>query len=376
MRVALIQNVTLNDHRSIHTHNVACELQKRGFAVDVILQKTDEKLHFQDRPYNLIQLPGETYSVQGQIAFVRASWSQIKRETYDIIHGKNPFSSVFSPIFLRKSRLIQSKIIYDMRGLWVDFGVHAHQFSRIMGKVLDGVDTRVMHHCDQVITISSELERILTSKGVPSDRITTIRGSGVNISEINRVTPEPLKDLGISGTVIGYVGTVSASRQSDRLIEAFQHVRNNCKDCHLVLVGPEDGSVHHLLSQNHVHHLGVVPHEKALSLLKSFRIAVGYHDIDEPIFNVAVPIKILEYMAAGIPIVATSHAMYRNILVHRKTGYLTPPDPESFAEGILAVLDDESLQRSMADQAQRDVEKYSIQSLVDQLESLYYRLAE
>ena len=376
MKVALIQNVTLNDHRSVHSHNVACELQKRGIDVDLILQKTDEDLFFHDQPYRLIQLPGETYSVQGQITFMKASYNQIQEERYDIIHGKNPFSSVCAPLFLKRLGLIKSRIIYDMRGLWVDFGVHAGQFSPVLGTVLHAVDKTLMHLCDHVIAISSELEQVLISKGIPPRKVTTIPGSGVNIDEVEHILSEPLEDLGISSPVTGYVGTVSASRQSDRLIEAFHHLLNHCKECHLVLVGPEDGTVSHLLSGENIHYLGVVPHRKALSLLKSFDVAVAYHDIDEPLFNVAVPIKILEYMAAGIPIVATTHAMYKNILVHRKTGYLTRSNPESFAQGILSVLKDELLQKSMVTQARMEVEKYSIQSLVDQLESLYYNLID
>lgn len=376
MRVAVIQNVTLNDHRSVHSHNVACELQKREVTVDLILQKTDEDLQFVNRPYNLIQFPGETYSVTGQLQFMRHLLTHIKKESYDIIHAKNPFSSVLIPVLLRKSALIKSRVIYDMRGLWVDFGVHAGQFSPAAGKALNRVDTVVMHFCDHIIAISSELKWTLMMRGIPEEKITVITGSGVNIPEITGAPAENVKTLlGITGIIIGYVGTVSVSRQSDVLIKAFQHVQKHCKDCYLVLLGPEDGSVSNLVSQTkNVIHLETVPHEKAVSLMKSFDVAVAYHDRDVPIFNVAVPIKVLEYMAAGVPIVTTNHTMYKNVLVHRKTGYLTESDPEQFAQGIVTVLEDSYLQKYMVEQARKEVENYSIKALVDQLESLYERV--
>lgn len=368
----MMQNVTLNDHRSIHSHNVSCELQRRGFKVDLILQKTDQELQFRNIPYNLIQISGETYSMKGQLQFMKASYTTIREGSYDIIHAKNPFSSVLSPILLRKMHQIKSKIIYDMRGLWVDFGIHAGEFSPFTGKMLNALDTELMQLCDHVIAISPELKHVLVTRGIPLERITTIKGSGVNIEEIEKAVPEPL-DQKISGILIGYIGTVSASRQSDKLIEAFQYVRKHCRDCHLVLIGPEDGTINNLFSVKNVHYLGMVPHERAISFLKSFHVAVSYHDRDEPIFNVAVPIKILEYMAAGIPIVATTHAMYTNILDHKRTGYLTAPDPESFAQGILTVLDDTQLREFMARRAALEVEKYSIRSLCDQLESCYQK---
>ncbi len=377
MRIAILQNVTLNDHRSVHTHNVACELHKRGVRVDVILQKTDKPLQFTDRPYNLIHIPGETYSIPGQITFMKASLAVLKKRYYDIIHSKNPFSSVFSPLLLRTLRIIRSKIVYDMRGLWVDFGVHAGQFSPGMGKILNAIDGMMMHWCDHIITISPVLEQILISRGISPDTITTIKGSGVNIQEIEKLPSESVEDLlGISGTIIGYIGTISVSRHSDRLIHAFLKVRRQKKDCHLVLIGPEDGTVRHLFSAKNVHWLGAVPNERALSLLKSFHLAVAYHDRVNPFFNVAVPIKILEYMAAGIPIVTTNHPMYSNILVHKKTGYLTPLTPERFAWGILTVLNSDELQKRLVDQARKEITHYSIQSLVDQLEVLYSHLMD
>jgi glycosyltransferase involved in cell wall biosynthesis len=374
MKVAIIQNVTLNDHRSVHSHNIARELQNRGYTVDVILQKTEEELQFTEQPYRLIQLPGKTYSVSGQIAFMKALPPILKRENYHIIHAKNPFSSVLIPIFLKKVNIVTSHVIYDIRGLWVDFGVHSHQFPPVLRPVLNGIDHILMHQCDHVIAISRELEGILLKRGIPADRITTIIGSGVNIEDIAQIPSKDIKQMyNIQGTVIGYIGTISASRQSDKLIKAFQHIRKHYKDCYLVLVGPEDGSVHNLITNTqNVIHLGYVPHQKAISLLKSFDLAVAYHDVEIPIFNVAVPIKVLEYMAAGVPVIATDHPMYQNILVHKKTGFLTQQNIHSFCQGVCTLLDDATLQKSLVEHAYKAVTQYSIKSLVDTLESIYH----
>jgi glycosyltransferase involved in cell wall biosynthesis len=360
----------------VHSHNVACELHRRGYTVDLILQKSDEDPQFEYQPYNLIQIPGGTYSITGQFTFIKALLTHIKKGDYHIIHAKNPFSSVFSPVVLRKMNFTKSRIIYDMRGLWVDFGVHAEQFSPVMGNVLNRIDLQLMQWCDHVIAISSELKRILTLRGIPEDKVTVIEGSGVNISEIERLPVEDVRLLlGITGVIIGYVGTVSTQRQSEKLIKAFQKVYNHCNNCYLVLLGPVDGDILQLISKTeHVISLGFLPHERALSLLKSFDVAVAYHDRDVPFFNVAVPIKVLEYMAAGIPVVATDHAMYRNVITHKKTGFLTLPDPEQFAEGVLTVLNDVILKKYLVEGGRKKVEDYSIKALVNQIEGVYEKV--
>ncbi|MBU7048132.1 MAG: glycosyltransferase family 4 protein [Theionarchaea archaeon] len=373
MKIAIVQNVTLNDHRSVHSHNVACELQKRGYTVDLILQKSDEIPQFKDLPYNLIEIPGDTYSIAGQITFMKALVTHIKKEDYHIIHAKNPFSSVFVPVILRKMGVIKSGIIYDMRGLWVDFGVHAKQFSPVMGTILNRTDLHLMQWCDHVIAISQELKKILTMRGIPEDKITVIEGSGVNITEIDELPTVDVRTLlGITGAIIGYVGTVSVQRQSEKLINAFKTLYNYCKDCYLLLIGPADEDILQIISKaDNVISLGFLPHERALSLLKSFDVAVAYHDRDVPFFNVAVPIKILEYLAAGIPVVATDHVMYKNVITHKNTGFLTACNPELFAEGVLTVLKDANLRKSLAEEGRKKAEEYSIKALVDQIEHVY-----
>jgi glycosyltransferase involved in cell wall biosynthesis len=304
---------------------------------------------------------------------MKALYSVLRKEPYDVIHAKNPFSSLLIPVLLKKMGAIPSRILYDMQGLWVDFGVHSHQFTPAMGTILNKIDYTLMQSCDHVITISSELKRALTTRGIPSDHMTAITGGGVDVKGIAQIPPEDVRQVaGIKGTIIGYIGTVSIHRHSDKLIKAFQHVTEHCKDCYLILIGPEDGTVRKLiLKTRNVIYLGYIPYKRAISLLKSFDLAVAYHDVEAPIFNVAVPQKVPEYMAAGVPIVATDHPMYQNVLTHKKTGFLTQQNPHKFGEGICTLLDDTELQHLLRDHALKEVGSYSTQSLVDELESVY-----
>ena len=41
-KVAFVQNVPFNDHRMVHTDGVARELIRRGYEVDVIIQRSSE----------------------------------------------------------------------------------------------------------------------------------------------------------------------------------------------------------------------------------------------------------------------------------------------------------------------------------------------
>ena len=371
MKIGIIQNVTLNDHRSVHSHNIACELVRRGHAVDCILQKTSEPLQYTERPYHLIQIPGNTYSISGQIQFMIYSWNVIKKGKYDIIHAKNPFSSLFSPVILKIMKKIRSRLIYDMRGLWIDFGVETQKFSPSLSIFLKKSEKVLADRCDAIIAISPSLKEILCERGYDTEKIFVIVGAGINIHKMETL-PGLKKDSTRVGRKIGYIGTISTGRQSEKIIEAFKKIKK--ANISLIMIGPIiEPDIFTAITSSHesIHLTGFLPQEEALQCLKTFDIAVSYHDTNDPAYNVAVPTKILEYMAAGIPIVATDHAMYTNLLEDGKTALLTSQNPEDFARGISYLLENPHLAAQLAANAKIEAHKYSVERVVDQLETVY-----
>lgn len=372
MKVGIIQNVTLNDHRSVYSHNVACKLAERGIDVDLILQKTGEELQYQSRPYTLVQIPGGTYSISGQLKFMAASHAVLKRGHYDIIHGKNPFSSIAAAVFLRKTGLLCTKLLYDTRGLWIDFGVKSGRISPWLAQIFKKMEIKLTKQCDYVVVISPALKEVLCSRGIEQKKISVVFGDGVDITKIESIPPAQKNKDAI---LIGYIGSISTARQSEKIISAFKYI--NRKDVQLMMIGPvlEPDIFKKLTSDcENIVLTGYLPQEKAFQFLKSFDVVVSYHDTDHPVYNVAVPTKIFEYMAAGVPIVATTHAMYTNILEHKKTAFLTKQTPEGFAKGMAYILDNPNIAKKLAENARVQVEKYSIQRVVDQLEAVYRHL--
>lgn len=374
MKIALIQNVPINDHRMIHTDGVARELLKRGYKVDVIIQESNDKPQFNYLPYNLTCIPGDTYSILGQIKFSYKLFKLLKKREYDIIHTKNPFSSVF-PILLNKS---EAKIIYDIRGLWVDFGVHAGYFPKEISYLLKKIDLICMRKSDRVIAISNELKNILIKRGLNEEKIDVIIGDGVDLDMTRKLDMKDIREfLGIEGKIIGYVGSIGRSRNSERIIEAYKIVHEKIDSVKLVLIGPckEEEYFKKLINENglddYISLTGFIPHDKALQFMKSFDVAVSYHEGDLPIFNVAVPTKVLEYLANGCSIVTTDQKMYGNLLTHEKDGYLTSQNPKSFAEGIICVLEDKKLSNRISRNALITAEKLSFKKVTDKIEETY-----
>ena len=212
MKVAIVQNVTINDHRMVHSDELVRELDNLGDDVDVIIQMNSEKPQFKDTLYKVISIPGKTFGAWGQFVFSRRLFQFLHGTDYDVIHAKNPFSSI-EPALLARILGSDARLVYDMRGLWVDFGVHSGSISWYLGGLLNWLDVRCLNGCDAVIAISEEMKRVLVERGISADKVEVVVGGGVELRDVDTDNGED--------SLVGYVGSISRSRSSEKIHEAF-----------------------------------------------------------------------------------------------------------------------------------------------------------
>ncbi len=86
---------------------------------------------------------------------------------------------------------------------------------------------------------------------------------------------------------------------------------------------------------------------------------------------------ILEYLAAGIPVVCTDVGGCRDVVVEGINGYIVPPaDPRAMAEKIVLLLHRHFSQGECQRLRRRVMKKYSVEAMVEGHQSLYRRLLQ
>jgi glycosyltransferase involved in cell wall biosynthesis len=85
---------------------------------------------------------------------------------------------------------------------------------------------------------------------------------------------------------------------------------------------------------------------------------------------------LLEYMAVGLPVVATDVGGNREVIVDGRSGFLVKPAlPEALAERILLLLRNPRLRSHIGEEAARTVRKrFSMETMIGQIQALYERL--
>ncbi|NNC75627.1 MAG: glycosyltransferase, partial [Acidimicrobiia bacterium] len=110
--------------------------------------------------------------------------------------------------------------------------------------------------------------------------------------------------------------------------------------------------------------------------VKSARVGVVVlHPL--PNYIPALPIKMYEYMAAGIPVVASSGTLWGDTIKELRCGLVVDPlDPQAIADAIDSLLADATTAAAMGARGRAAVEKdFSWEAQGAELVGLYERIA-
>src|SRR5258708_401766 len=113
------------------------------------------------------------------------------------------------------------------------------------------------------------------------------------------------------------------------------------------------------------------PHDHVLSAFRRCLFAVL-----PSICLDACPTTVLEAMASGRPVVATTTGGIVDMIVHGENGLLVPPGDEyKLAEAMARLLNDDDLRVRLAAGAQERVQRFTASAVVERLEAVYARVA-
>lgn len=227
---------------------------------------------------------------------------------------------------------------------------------------------------DHTVTVSQKIHDTLVNEiGMRADLVTTM-ANGV---EFEHFDPAPYPAPASSGPQrVIFTGNLAAYQGLDHLLRAFQLVRKSVPDARLAIGTDDRFDGYEALSVE----LGIrdaidiVPSPSFAELprlLASAHVAVNPRvDCD------GVPVKLLNYMAAGRAVVSFEGSAPG--VTHRENGWLARSgDAASMAEGIVALLQDASL-RARLGVAARDYVGANSRwaSVAERSETLYRRLQE
>jgi len=126
---------------------------------------------------------------------------------------------------------------------------------------------------------------------------------------------------------------------------------------------------------NNVHEHGFVGRKKVVELLQKAKYGLVLLHPTESYLK-SLPIKMFEYMAAGLPVVASDFPLWREIIEKHGCGVCVDPnDPEAIAEALKKLKANDQLAKEMGERGRAAVESFfTWENEAEKLDALYQRI--
>jgi len=292
----------------------------------------------------------------------------------------------------RRPRLVVDSDDWEGPGGWNDLAPYTPAQRRFFA----WQERWGLTHADAVTVASRTLESLVWAMGVPREQV-YYAPNGVG---------DPKADTGYWRLDIGSIEhpvillyTRFFEFPVSRVIEVLQRVRERVPEARLLVVGKglfgEEEELFHLAAQfgltvqrdvsislspclpvspssADVIYAGWVPSDALPAYFVQADVAI--YPFDDTLVNrTKCPVKLLDLLAAGVPVVAEAVGQNIEYIRHGETGWLVAPgDVESFAGAVARLLEDTQLRERLGTAAARDVrERFAWERLVETVERAY-----
>lgn len=236
---------------------------------------------------------------------------------------------------------------------------------------------------DQVVTVTEAIRRQLVAGGLGVEhRVVTMPG-GVDVDRF-RPGAEPARDHGIRAAlglprdvpIVGLVSGFRVMKGHQTVVEAAARLAAGGRRFHLLLIG-QGPFVPKVRAQ--VEAAGLGDRISILGYVDDLPAAMAVLDVAlySALESDGMSRVLFEYLAAGVPVVASRVGVVPEILEDGRTALLVPSgEPGPLADAIARLLDDAGRRREVGAAGAALVRaRYSGMRLAEQLTALYLSLA-
>ncbi len=280
---------------------------------------------------------------------------------------------------LAVGRRLGIPVAYDMAEVYPEFLRDRVEFNRASWSdrivrspgAAARVERAVLRRADKIIVVSDESRERCLGLGVARDRVIQVGNTPDDLEAIRAARRDPARDRPeFDQFVLLFVGILMWDRGVADAVRALPAIRAAFPKTRLIVVGDGDErrGIERLIAERGlgscVELLGWREHASlpARSATADIELALAVSSPGHATCaKITLANKLFDYMAAGLPIVASDLPPMRRVLHETQAGVLFEPgDQASLAAATVALLRDHAMRRRLADNGRRAAtEKYN-----------------
>ncbi len=362
---------------ALHVIHLSAGLVKYGFETRLVVGQTEEhEGDFLDlakaRGVDLEMVPelGRAIRPMKDVKTLLKLYRIVRREKPAIVHTHTAKAGVLGRIAARAAGV--PIILHTYHG-----HVLSGYFSKITSAVFRRIEWGLAPATNVLLTVSDSVKEDLVRLGVARADHVRILPLGLDLEPLSHDLPRGALRRQAGWTdanpVVGIVGRLVPIKDLDTFVAAAVKVAASRKDVRFAIVG--DGEERARLEPIATTALGDRVH--FFGWRKDTAGVLGDLDLSvNTSLNEGTPVSLIEALAAGRSVVATTVGGTPDLLESGRFGALVPArDADGVARAILGVLEDPTGSRARAQAGQAMVlKRYSVNRLLDDMAGLYREL--
>jgi phosphatidylinositol alpha-mannosyltransferase len=284
----------------------------------------------------------------------------LEQEKFDIVHLHEPLVPMLCTTALRLSRTHNVGTFHACEARpWYNYGTPLAKW--LLKKWFCKLDGKIA---------VSEVALDCISQHFPGEY--KIIPNGIDLERFSPDVP-PIDEFCDGKLNILFVGRLEKRKGLDYLLKAYKPVKQEIPNCRLIVVGPgtrlrrkyEKQVKHNRLTD--VVFIGYVSYDDLPRYYKTADVfctpATGWESFG---------IVLLEAMAVGKPIIASSVGGYARLITHGVEGLLVPPkDDKALASSLISLLKDEKLRLQMGAKGRLKAKEYAWEDIAQRVLDYY-----
>lgn len=298
--------------------------------------------------------------------------SIIEANGYRFIHCHTPMGGVLTRLAARRARQYGTHVLYTAHGFHFFKGA-----SPLSWMLYYPIERALAQVTDTLITINEEDYRLAVGRRFPAGRIQRVHGVGVDLTRFTPADERTRRNMrgrlgyGAGERLLFYAAEFNPNKNQQLLIRALAQITGEFPETRLLLAGEGrlraecEALAERLGVRTRINFLGYRHDVGELLQASDIAVASSYRE--------GLPVNVMEAMACGLPVVATSNRGHRELVLEGQNGWLVPPDrPEETARRLRELLGDERLRRKLGDASRKIVSgRYGLPAVLAEQRAIY-----
>jgi len=352
-------------HPETNLEHYSRAVSDNGFDVTILATSDtrDETFEVLDgRKIYRISLKGERKNRRTRLSFMLKAVKFLNKHDFSIVHIHSS-CAYFSLIKILTSN--RAKFIYHT----TSYPISSSHLKVVRRMIYLFAESLFM---DRVIVQSEELREKLI--GIRNLKRTEVVPVGFNrkffypIEESEKHRLRNSLNINKNSPILVYCGVIAKLRQLDRLINAFKKVHQVYGDIKLLMIG-DGNALEEIKALAHVFKIeksiiftGRIPHDEVVNYIGMADIGVSYIPINEN-YHYNPPLKTFEYLACGLPTIATRTESNCRTIKDGFNGILVNDTPEDVSNSIITLLRDKKKQSWLRENARKSIMAFDFEYL-------------